>query len=308
MTRSDDFERSWLRSRRTVSWFVSTSSVPPATKPAISTRWNGVTSSFGWMGVSIGISYETGPHAMTVAASAAAESAISRLWLFLVGSGPVIDFLEQLIVLPNLEVVGFHLHRLLVSAPCFVQLSFVFVGDSEIVEGSRVGRVDFDGAFPAIDRLFPKAFLRHVDAERHLRLRVAPRIGERRCGAEDGKAENAGEKAHLHEGAVKVHYSHSNLREARHLARIRHPVEQAMCHARSVQISAPLHTYDAGDLRNVGLDVTPRHRRGRYTERGRARRVIVREASAAADLAGKPDMSALVDFIALSLLPIWRWG
>jgi len=36
--------------------------------------------------------------------------------------------------------------------------------------------------------------------------------------------------------------------------------------------------------------------------------VIVREASAAADLAGKPDMSALVDFIALSLLPIWRWG
>ncbi len=56
MTRSDDFERSWLRSSRTVSWFVSTSSVPPATKPAISTRWNAETSSFGWIGVSIGIS------------------------------------------------------------------------------------------------------------------------------------------------------------------------------------------------------------------------------------------------------------
>ena len=41
ITLSDDFVRSWLRSRRTVSWFVSTSSVPPATKPATSTRWNG---------------------------------------------------------------------------------------------------------------------------------------------------------------------------------------------------------------------------------------------------------------------------
>ena len=56
MTRSDDFDRSWLRSNRTVSWFASTSSVPPATKPAISTRWNDETSSFGWIGVSIGIS------------------------------------------------------------------------------------------------------------------------------------------------------------------------------------------------------------------------------------------------------------
>ena len=56
ITFSDDFVRSWLRSRRTVSWFASTSSLPPATKPATSTRWNGETSSFGWIGVSIGIS------------------------------------------------------------------------------------------------------------------------------------------------------------------------------------------------------------------------------------------------------------
>ena len=47
MTLSDDFERSWLRSSRTVSRFVSTSSVPPATKPATRTRWNGETSIFG---------------------------------------------------------------------------------------------------------------------------------------------------------------------------------------------------------------------------------------------------------------------
>jgi hypothetical protein len=47
MTLSDDFVRSWLRSSRTVSWFASTSSLPPATKPTTRTRWNGETSIFG---------------------------------------------------------------------------------------------------------------------------------------------------------------------------------------------------------------------------------------------------------------------
>ena len=56
MTLRVDFVRSWLRSRRTVSRFESTSSVPPATNPTTSTRWNGDVSSFGWMGVSIGVS------------------------------------------------------------------------------------------------------------------------------------------------------------------------------------------------------------------------------------------------------------
>ena len=56
MTFSDDFVRSWLRSKRTVSRFASTSSLPPLMKPATSTRWNAVTSILGWIGVSIGIS------------------------------------------------------------------------------------------------------------------------------------------------------------------------------------------------------------------------------------------------------------
>ena len=38
MTRRLDLVRSWLRSRRTVSRFASTSSLPPAMKPATSTR------------------------------------------------------------------------------------------------------------------------------------------------------------------------------------------------------------------------------------------------------------------------------
>jgi hypothetical protein len=56
MTFSSDRVRSWLRSRRTVSRFASTSSVPPAMKPATSTRLNPDTSSFAWIGVSTGIS------------------------------------------------------------------------------------------------------------------------------------------------------------------------------------------------------------------------------------------------------------
>ncbi len=51
-----DLVRSWLRRSRTVSRFASTSSVPPATNPTTSTRWNDEVSSFGWMGVSIGVS------------------------------------------------------------------------------------------------------------------------------------------------------------------------------------------------------------------------------------------------------------
>ena len=56
MTRRPERVRSWLRSRRTVSRLASTSSEPPAMKPTTWTRWNGDTSSFAWIGVSIGIS------------------------------------------------------------------------------------------------------------------------------------------------------------------------------------------------------------------------------------------------------------
>ena len=56
MMRSGDFERSWLRRRRTVSRFASTSSLPPLMNPATRTRWNADTSIFAWIGVSIGIS------------------------------------------------------------------------------------------------------------------------------------------------------------------------------------------------------------------------------------------------------------
>src|SRR6187551_2028741 len=97
MTRRDDFERSWLRSSRTVSWLASTSSVPPATNPAIRTRWNAVTSSFGWIGVSRGISKYFTPHAPE--ASATSATAADRLRFLFGVAAAVIDFLEELVVL-----------------------------------------------------------------------------------------------------------------------------------------------------------------------------------------------------------------
>src|SRR6476619_2564016 len=105
MTLSDDLVRSWLRSRRTVSWLASTSSLPPATNPATSTRWNGVTSIFGWMGVSIGISKYVGPHATNAAAPAPISTTSRRLRRVLAGWGrAVIDFLEELVILADLAV------------------------------------------------------------------------------------------------------------------------------------------------------------------------------------------------------------
>lgn len=56
MTSSSELRRSWLRSKRAVSKLASTSSEPPDTKPAISTRWYFEMSSFGVSAVSIGIS------------------------------------------------------------------------------------------------------------------------------------------------------------------------------------------------------------------------------------------------------------
>src|SRR6185295_13660278 len=115
MTFSDDFVRSWLRSSRTVSWFASTSSLPPATKPTTSTRWNGDTSSFGWIGVSIGISNVSGPHAATVAAATKANAARNLLLLLFRRTRSIIDFLEELEILTDFRILRLELDRLLVG-------------------------------------------------------------------------------------------------------------------------------------------------------------------------------------------------
>src|SRR5712691_7014100 len=140
MTLSDDFVRSWLRSNRTVSRFVSTSSLPPATKPATRTRWNGETSIFGRIGVSMGISKYDGPQATAAAASIAARPTKANLLALRIGARAraVIDFLEELKILPDLNVVGVEFERFFVRLAGLVELPFVFVRDSEVVVGGGV--------------------------------------------------------------------------------------------------------------------------------------------------------------------------
>src|SRR4249920_2411204 len=164
ITRSDDLERSWLRSRRTVSWLVSSSSLPPATKPATSTRWNADTSSFALIGVSMGTSNNSPPQATASTAHAAATAPRARRLLVLLRRA-VIDFFEELVVLTNLGVAWLDLDRLLVGLARLVELALVFVGDRQIIERRRVGRVDFDGLLPAIDRLAPQPAQGDVHAE-----------------------------------------------------------------------------------------------------------------------------------------------
>ena len=149
ITRSDDFERSWLRSSRTVSWFVSSSSLPPATKPATSTRWNADTSSLALIGVSIGTSYSSLPHAIASTAQPAARPPSTRLRLVFLLSRAVIDFFEELVVLTDLRIVRLERQRLLVGLARLVELPFVFVGNGQVVERRGVGRIELDGLFPS---------------------------------------------------------------------------------------------------------------------------------------------------------------
>src|SRR3954468_15814516 len=105
-------------------------------------------SSLAGIGVSTGTSYSSPPHATHTAAMIAARPArVSLLFVFRLNRA-VIDFLEQIVVLSYLRVVRFERQRLFVGFAGFVELSFVFVGDSEIVEGRGVLRVELDGLLP----------------------------------------------------------------------------------------------------------------------------------------------------------------
>src|SRR3990170_5173523 len=180
MTLSDDFVRSWLRSNRTVSRFVSTSSLPPVMKPATRTRWNGETSIFGRMGVSMGISKYEGPQATAAAASRAPALTSARLLTLRVfpWARTVIDFLEEPKVLTDRGVTRLDWERFFVRLAGLVELAFAFVRDREVVMGGSVGGVDFDRPLPPVDGFAPETALRDVDAERNLLLRVAACVGE----------------------------------------------------------------------------------------------------------------------------------
>src|SRR5262245_38213695 len=108
------------------------------------------------MGVSIGISKELGPHARVSATHPVATPASKRLRLFFGAAGPIIDFLEQLVVLTNLGVVRLELNRFFVGLSRFIELSFVLVRYRQIVISGGIRGVDLDGPFPPVDRLAPQ--------------------------------------------------------------------------------------------------------------------------------------------------------
>src|SRR4029079_19303686 len=102
ITRSGDLVRSWLRRSRTVSRLASTSSLPPLMKPATSTRWNAVTSIFAWTGSSLGVSCKP---AQRTRATPAARAATRTALLAAAALGAVIDFFEEIVVLPDRQVL-----------------------------------------------------------------------------------------------------------------------------------------------------------------------------------------------------------
>src|SRR5580765_5911373 len=85
--------------------------------------------------------------------------------LRILASRPVIDFLEQLVVLFYERVVWLQFERFFVRRTGLFEVSLVFVGDAEVVEGFCVLGIDLHRAFPAVDRFAPEAALRDRDAE-----------------------------------------------------------------------------------------------------------------------------------------------
>src|SRR3954466_16095468 len=94
----------------------------------------------------------------------------SALLVFL--CGPIIDFLEELVVLTDLRIVRVELQRLLVGLARFVELSFVLVAGGRVVIGGGVTWIDLGGLLPGGDCLAPRTTLRGANSELHLRLRV----------------------------------------------------------------------------------------------------------------------------------------
>src|SRR5262245_46230919 len=121
------------------------------------------------------------------AASSRRRPTTLRDALSVLGGRPVIDFLEQLVVLTDLSVVRIELEGTLVRLAGFVELTFVLVRNRQVVERGGVRGVDLGCFFPAVDGFAPEAALRDVDAEFDLRFRVATRVREcRACGHDRG--------------------------------------------------------------------------------------------------------------------------
>src|SRR5262245_19558298 len=121
---------------------------------------------------------------------------------------PVIDFLEQLVVLTDLSVVRIELEGTLVRLAGFVELTFVLVRNRQVVKRGGVRGVDLGCFFPAVDRFAPEAALRDVDAEFNLRFSVATRVRDRRaCGHDRGGCHEKRDAQNHHYLSLTIPYS-----------------------------------------------------------------------------------------------------
>src|SRR5215831_4757636 len=195
------------------------SSAPPATKPATSTRWNGDTSSLAGIGVSTGTSYSDAPQPAAAAQTNVRPTSASLAFVLLL-SHAVIDFLEEVVVLPDLGIVWFERKRFVVRLAGLFELAFVFVCNRQIVVGGRVTRVQFDRLLPAIDRLTPQTTLGDVDAEIHLRTGLVAFVGEcRRCRHEEERDQEEGDVT-LHDW-IEITIAHRAMHVPCHFRQIR---------------------------------------------------------------------------------------
>src|SRR5262245_16702619 len=117
---------------------------------------------------------------MTNSAVSAPTEASAILRLVFARTRSIIDFLEKLVVLSDLGIVRVEFERFLVCLARLFELALVLVRNREIVEGRGVGRIDFDGFLPPVDRLAPQAALRDADAELDLGFCVFSRVSPRR--------------------------------------------------------------------------------------------------------------------------------
>src|SRR3954453_5627579 len=91
----------------------------------------------------------------------------------------VIDFFEEIVILPDEEIFRVELQRLFVRLVCFLETPLVFERDRQVVPRGRIRGVELHGFLPPIQRLVPQTVLRDLDPELDLRLGIRSFVRER---------------------------------------------------------------------------------------------------------------------------------
>jgi hypothetical protein len=92
--------------------------------------------------------------------------------------GPLVDFLEELVVLADVLIFRCELECLLVGGASLVELALVFVPDREVIVGGRVRRIDLSRPLPAVNRFLPESAVGNLDAEGDEGASLASSVGQ----------------------------------------------------------------------------------------------------------------------------------